>query len=175
MRRDYITLRTETVDGHVLLVTLNRPEVSNAINTQMGRDLLDLWSGLIAAPGDVRAVVLTGAGDRAFCAGGDLKERDGMTREEWQAQHADFRTTILDVARLPGAGDRRRERACVRRRSRTPARLRLLLRRQDRALRADRSNARDHAGGRGHAVPAARGGRAPRQGDHLSRQAVHGR
>ena len=41
MRRDYITLRTETVDGHVLLVTLNRPEVSNAINTQMGRDLLE--------------------------------------------------------------------------------------------------------------------------------------
>ena len=75
MRRDYTTLRTETVDGHVLLVTLNRPEVSNAINTQMGRDLLDLWSGLVAAPGDVRAVVLTGAGDRAFCAGGDVKER----------------------------------------------------------------------------------------------------
>jgi enoyl-CoA hydratase/carnithine racemase len=90
MRRDYTTLRTETIDGHVLLVTLNRPEVSNAINTQMGRDLLDLWSGLAAAPGDVRAVVLTGAGDRAFCAGGDLKERDGMTREEWQAQHEIF-------------------------------------------------------------------------------------
>jgi enoyl-CoA hydratase len=90
MRREYTTLRTETVDRHVLLVTLNRPEVSNAINTQMGRDLLDLWSGLAAAPGDVRAVVLTGAGDRAFCAGGDLKERDGMTREEWQAQHEIF-------------------------------------------------------------------------------------
>ena len=80
MTRDYTTLLTETVDGHVLLVTLNRPEVSNALNTQMGRDLRDLWSGLVAAPGDVRAVVLTGAGDRAFCAGGDLKERDGPGR-----------------------------------------------------------------------------------------------
>ena len=90
MKRDYSTLRTETIDSHLLLVTLNRPEVSNALNTQMGRDLLDLWSGLIAAPGDVRAVVLTGAGERAFCAGGDLKERNGMTREEWQAQHEIF-------------------------------------------------------------------------------------
>ena len=72
MKRDYSTLRTETIDSHLLLVTLNRPEVSNALNTQMGSDLLDLWSGLIAAPGDVRAVVLTGAGERAFCAGGDL-------------------------------------------------------------------------------------------------------
>ena len=101
MRRDYTTLRTETVDGHVLLVTLNRPEVSNALNTQMGRDLLDLWSGLVAAPGDVRAVVLTGAGDRSFCAGGDLKERDGMTREEWQAQHEIFErnTGCCSIAR----------------------------------------------------------------------------
>ena len=61
MKGDYSTLHTETIDGHLLLVTLNRPEASNALNTQMGRDLLDLWSGLIAAPGDVRAVVLTGA------------------------------------------------------------------------------------------------------------------
>lgn len=90
MSPDYSTLRTDIVDRHLLLVTLNRPQVSNAINTQMGRDLLDLWSGLIAAPGEVRAVVLTGAGSRAFCAGGDLKERNGMTNAEWQAQHEIF-------------------------------------------------------------------------------------
>jgi enoyl-CoA hydratase len=99
MKSDYSTLRTETIDEHVLLVTLNRPEVSNALNTQMGCDLLDLWSGLVAAPGDLRAVVLTGAGDRAFCAGGDLKERNGMTREQWQAQHEIFERqywTLLD-------------------------------------------------------------------------------
>jgi enoyl-CoA hydratase/carnithine racemase len=103
MTRDYTTLLTETVDGHVLLVTLNRPEVSNALNTQMGRDLLDLWSGLVAAPGDVRAVVLTGAGDRAFCAGGDLKERDGMTREEWQAQHEIFERQYWMLLDCPAA------------------------------------------------------------------------
>src|ERR1700728_2732888 len=90
MSREYGTLRTETVERHILLVTLDRPEVSNALNTQMGGDLLALWSGLSAAPGEVRAVVLTGAGSRTFCAGADLKERNGMTREQWEAQHEIF-------------------------------------------------------------------------------------
>lgn len=88
--RDYATLRTERVGSHVLVVMLNRPEARNAVNTQMGRDLLDLWSQLAAEIGTVRAVVLTGAGDRAFCAGGDLKERNGMTRDQWEAQHEVF-------------------------------------------------------------------------------------
>jgi enoyl-CoA hydratase/carnithine racemase len=88
--RDYSTLSLKTIETHVLLVKLNRPEVSNAVNTQMGRDLFDLWSTLIADIGDVRAVVLTGAGERVFCAGGDLKERLGMTNEQWAAQHEIF-------------------------------------------------------------------------------------
>lgn len=86
----YDTLKTEMRGEHVLLVTLNRPEVLNAINTQSGRDTLDLWTRLAAEPGDIRCVVLTGAGDRAFCAGGDLKERNGMTDAQWQAQHEIF-------------------------------------------------------------------------------------
>lgn len=88
--KSYETLRVERAASGTLLVTLNRPEVSNALNTQMGRDLLDLWTGLIAEPGEVRAAVLTGAGSRVFCAGGDLKERHGMTQEQWHAQHAIF-------------------------------------------------------------------------------------
>jgi len=62
MRIDYQTLRIEGAAEHVLLVTLNRPEVANAFNTQMGRDLLEFWTGMIAEPGKTRAVVLTGAG-----------------------------------------------------------------------------------------------------------------
>ncbi len=50
----YATLRLETPQPGILLVALNRPEVANALNTEMGRDLEDLWTGLIAAPGDVR-------------------------------------------------------------------------------------------------------------------------
>jgi len=87
---EYATLRLETPQAGLLVVTLNRPEVANALNTQMGRDLENLWSGLIAAPGELRCVILTGAGERAFCAGGDLKERHGMSDAEWVAQHEIF-------------------------------------------------------------------------------------
>ncbi len=87
---EYETLKLVMHGEHVLVVTLNRPEVLNAINTRMGRDQLDLWTRLIAEPEDLRCVVLTGAGDRGFCAGGDLKERNGMTDEAWRHQHEIF-------------------------------------------------------------------------------------
>lgn len=91
----YETLALERVGEHVLIVTLNRPEVLNAINTRMGEETLDLWARLSADPGEVRCVVLTGAGERAFCAGGDLKERDGMTDEAWRAQHEIFERSFI--------------------------------------------------------------------------------
>jgi enoyl-CoA hydratase len=97
----YATLRTEEPSPHVLVVTLNRPEVLNALNTEMGREVLDLWTRLTAEPGEVRCVVLTGAGERAFCAGGDLKERDGMTQAQWQAQHELFERGFMALMELP--------------------------------------------------------------------------
>jgi enoyl-CoA hydratase/carnithine racemase len=97
---NYQTLQVEK-QGHVMLVRLNRPEVLNAINTQMGRDLLELWTRLTAEPGEARCVVLTGAGERAFCAGGDLKERDGMTQAQWQAQHELFERGFAALLELP--------------------------------------------------------------------------
>jgi enoyl-CoA hydratase len=84
-----------------LIVTLNRPAVLNALNTQMGRELYDLWTRLTAEPGDTRCVVLTGAGDRAFCAGADLKERDGMSPTDWQAQHELFERGFMALMELP--------------------------------------------------------------------------
>ena len=66
------TLELTSVDAHVLLVRLNRPEVSNAFNTQMAWDLINLFEGLALQPDDTRVVVITGAGEKAFCAGGDL-------------------------------------------------------------------------------------------------------
>jgi len=99
MRRTYETILAEMIEPHLLLVTLNRPEVGNAKNTQMGLDTLDLWSSLIADPGEVRCVVLTGAGEKIFCAGGDLKQRKGMTQAEWQHQHEIFersRDALMD-------------------------------------------------------------------------------
>jgi enoyl-CoA hydratase len=97
----YETLKTEMAEPHVLVVTLNRPEVANALNTQMGRDFLDLWTRLTEDAQDVRCVVLTGAGEKVFCAGGDLKERNGMTRQQWQRQHELFERqywTLTDLS-----------------------------------------------------------------------------
>ena len=92
---NYKTLEVKPHGENVLVVTLNRPEVANAINTQMGHDQLDFWSRLSAEPGKICCVVLTGAGGRAFCAGGDLKERDGMTQAAWQAQHELFERAFV--------------------------------------------------------------------------------
>ena len=97
---NYQTLAVEK-QGTVLLVRLNRPDVLNAINTQMGHDLYDLWTRLTADPGEARCVVLTGAGEKAFCAGGDLKERDGMSQATWQAQHELFERAFMTLMELP--------------------------------------------------------------------------
>jgi enoyl-CoA hydratase len=75
--------------GAIALLTLNRPHVLNALNTVMGLRLGELMDE-IAEEASIRVVVLTGAGDRAFCAGGDLKERQGMTPEQWTRQHRIF-------------------------------------------------------------------------------------
>ena len=87
-------------DRHVVTVTLNRPEQHNAMNTAMGEDLLACFTALASDP-DVRVVILTGGGDRAFCAGGDLKERNGMTDEAWRAQHVIFEQAAMRLLRCP--------------------------------------------------------------------------
>ena len=79
MNQDYETIRAEDQGGGLVLLTLNRLQVANAMNTQMGRDLRELFMHLSANPHEARCIVLTGNGTRAFCAGGDLKERNGMT------------------------------------------------------------------------------------------------
>jgi enoyl-CoA hydratase/carnithine racemase len=65
----------------IALLTLNRPEVLNAISTAL-IERLDVVLSEAAADPAARAVVLTGAGDRAFCTGMDLKERTSMTVPE---------------------------------------------------------------------------------------------
>lgn len=90
-------LKLEEVEPGLLMVTLDRPEVRNALNTQMGRELRDLFVPLEFTPGELRCIVLTGRGDKAFCAGGDLKERRGMSDEAWRAQHAIFEEAFYAV------------------------------------------------------------------------------
>jgi enoyl-CoA hydratase/carnithine racemase len=97
----YQTLALESRGAQILVVTLNRPQVLNALNTQMGKDKLDLWTRLAAEPGELRCVVLTGSGTRAFCAGADLKERDGMSETVWRAQHEIFERAFMALWELP--------------------------------------------------------------------------
>jgi enoyl-CoA hydratase/carnithine racemase len=80
-----------------LLITLNRPEVRNAINTRMGEELKALFGPFKFAPGNLRCVIITGAGGKAFCSGGDLKERKGMTDAAWRRQHAIFEEAFYAV------------------------------------------------------------------------------
>ncbi|MFQ5567243.1 MAG: enoyl-CoA hydratase-related protein [Paracoccaceae bacterium] len=82
------TLLVETPEPGILLVTMNRPERLNAMNTAMMTELRDLFAGLYVEPGGANCVVLTGAGERGFCPGADLKERDGMSDAVWRRQHA---------------------------------------------------------------------------------------
>ncbi|MGE0253637.1 MAG: enoyl-CoA hydratase/isomerase family protein [Alphaproteobacteria bacterium] len=101
MNGDHQFLKVERPAEHLLLVTINRPEVRNAFNTATGLEITRLFTELTHDPGDVRCVVLTGAGDRAFCAGADLKERHGMTNEAWVRQHEIYERMLLAVLDCP--------------------------------------------------------------------------
>ena len=69
------------VDDGVAVVTLNRPEAMNSINGAMRQELMALFPALDMRK-DVKVIVITGAGDKAFCTGADLKERSAKTTEE---------------------------------------------------------------------------------------------
>ncbi|MEK5484969.1 MULTISPECIES: enoyl-CoA hydratase [unclassified Lysinibacillus] len=67
----------ELLEGSIGLITLTRPEAANAMSVQLLRELSDMLDQINGDPA-VRVVLLTGAGEKAFCAGADLKERKGM-------------------------------------------------------------------------------------------------
>lgn len=81
-------LVVEEPEPGLAILRFNRPEVRNAIDTATMLDLREVFAPLAFTPGDLRCIILTGAGDKAFCAGGDLKERRGMTDDEFRLQHA---------------------------------------------------------------------------------------
>ncbi len=73
---EYEMITFERQDNGVAWVTLNRPKVHNAFNIQMRKELKDCWRSL-RSDDDIRCVVLTGAGERAFCTGIDRMETMG--------------------------------------------------------------------------------------------------
>jgi enoyl-CoA hydratase/carnithine racemase len=83
----------------VAVVILNRPHADNAITTEMGARLTEVVE-TIAVRTAVRVVVLTGAGERAFSVGSDLRQRKNMTKEDWLRQRQDFDRTLYTVRQL---------------------------------------------------------------------------
>ena len=101
MRPEYETLRLDEPVPHVTVVTMNRPQALNALNTQMMIDLRDCFASFYVDQGDTRCLVLTGEGERGFCAGADLKERNGMTDDIWRRQHAIIEQAIRAIMECP--------------------------------------------------------------------------
>jgi enoyl-CoA hydratase len=88
-----------TPDGRVAVITLNRPHADNAITTEMGARITEILETIAVRPA-VRAVILTGAGPRAFSVGSDLRQRRNMTKEDWLRQRQDFDRTLYTVRQL---------------------------------------------------------------------------
>src|SRR3984885_6859907 len=86
--------------GRVVEIVLDRPEALNALNTMMLVRFAQTCAEL-APDTAVRAVVLTATGDRAFCVGADLRERQLMTDAQWLAQRTVFRTAFGELLGLP--------------------------------------------------------------------------
>ena len=93
------TLLLDVADG-IATVTLNRPQALNAINRALAAALSNTCRELRERD-DVRVVILAGAGERAFCAGADLRERGGMTAAERNAHRAVIENAAEDLANLP--------------------------------------------------------------------------
>jgi enoyl-CoA hydratase len=100
MSLNFNTLKVEKIDNHILLVTLNRPESRNAINSVMMLELRQLWQDLYVNNEKLRCVILTGV-NPAFSAGADLKERNHISLDTWQAQHAVFEQAMLAMIDCP--------------------------------------------------------------------------
>lgn len=83
----YETLQVAIGADRVGVITLNRPEVRNAMNTTMMAEIRDLFAGFYVDPDQAACLILTGA-PGGFCSGADLRERKGMSDAAWRRQHA---------------------------------------------------------------------------------------
>lgn len=93
-----MAIRLTRVD-ELALITLDRPEVLNALNLELLRDLGAALDQVAA--GDARALLVTGAGDRAFCAGADVKELLGRSLKAQRDGAAFGQATFAKLDALP--------------------------------------------------------------------------
>jgi enoyl-CoA hydratase/carnithine racemase len=97
-------MRAETIlvdkKEHLATVFFNRPESMNALSTLMAKELIAVFSDL-AAEREVWTVILSGTGEKAFCAGADLKERKDMSLDEMRQQREHFVQAFKTVSTFP--------------------------------------------------------------------------
>lgn len=84
-----------TVENGIALITLNRPQAANALSVAMLTELQHILQQL-KFERTIRSVIITGSGEKVFCAGADLKERAGMNETEVRKTVALIRETIND-------------------------------------------------------------------------------
>ncbi len=94
------TLILEEDLGHARLWRLNRPEAMNALSRAL-RAELEAKVDAVASAEAVRTVILTGAGDKAFCAGADLKERRSMDEDDVRRWLDDLGRTFRKIETSP--------------------------------------------------------------------------
>jgi len=97
---DGITVRKDAGADHVAEIVLDRPDALHALNTAMAESIAAACADLGGDP-KIRAVVLSAAGTKAFCAGADLKERNAMTDAQLLRQREVFRAAFGGVRDLP--------------------------------------------------------------------------
>ncbi len=83
-----------------VLLTMNRPKVMNCLNFDLLYALRDEIDALQYRT-DIRCVIITGAGDRSFCAGADLKERATLTQDEVKKFILTIRNLLTSIQNLP--------------------------------------------------------------------------
>jgi enoyl-CoA hydratase len=96
---DQLVLIEYISGGRVAIITLNRPHADNAITTELAVQLIEVLETIAARP-SVRVAIITGAGDRAFSVGGDLRQRKAMTKEEWLRQRQVFDRVLYTLRQL---------------------------------------------------------------------------
>src|SRR4249920_1700907 len=96
---DQLVLVEYVSERRVAIITLNRPHADNAITTELAVQLIEALETIAARP-SVRVAIVTGAGDRAFCVGGDMHQRKDMTKEQWLRQRLVFDRVLYTVRQL---------------------------------------------------------------------------
>ena len=95
---NFQTIKTEILSEQIELLTLNRPEVLNAISSTMAEELKSYFSN---PRKNLRVVIVTGTGEKAFCAGADLKERANKDDHELELQRILFQEFGVAIQNFP--------------------------------------------------------------------------